>query len=469
MKKNGKIFLLVAIGLVSCLLTWFISAGSYNEGLFVDGGIGRVGIFDYFLVLYYSLYYRASDILYLLAIGGFYGVISQTDGYRKLISKMVNLIGGKEFVAMLIVTFVMGVYTSMAGQILPLLIVVPFIMTVFLKRGCDRITAISASVGGIFIGSFGLTFGTYGIGELMTSMGLTITSGLVFKIIMFVFAYGLFNLFAILRMRKAKTVNELKYDMFTTKKLDETNVKKKDQKKIWPTVVFLTITLLVMMLGYITWSESFNIKIFDDFLSTLKNFTLADVPVVTSILGSFAAFGKWTDMLPLTFVLVVSSLLISLVNKQNLNTWLENFGSGMKKMTKVAIIYTLCMSIFVVCYYFSWPVTFINWLLGSGKFNVFGLLIVAMVMGLLMIDPEYIGYIFGTFLTATFAEHLVATEIIIHLGWAFTMVVAPTSFMLMIALSYLDVTYKDWMKYIWKFALSMFGVALIALAIMCYI
>lgn len=469
MKKNGKVLLLIGIGLVMCIISWIVKVGAYQDGLFVSSGITRIGFFDYFIILYYAFYYKVGDILFILSVGGLYGVLSQTDGYRKLVSKASKLIGGYEHIAMLIITFVMGAYTSIAGDVLPQFLLVPFIVTIFLKRGKDKISALCAALGGIFIGTFGLTFGTYGVGEMLTAMGLTVKDGLVFKIITFIFAYGLFNLFAILRMNKQDVVNDLKDDVFATKKLDETGVSRRKQKKVWPTIVVLSVLLVITLLAYINWNTSFGIKFFDDLLVKMNNVKLADISIIPSVLGSFEAFGSWKDMLPLSFVVVVASLVIALVNKVSLFTWMENFGDGMKKIGKVAVMYALCSTIFIITYYFNWPATFINWLFGSGSFNVFSLLIIAIIIATLFVDPEFAGYFFGTYLTATFANKLIPTELIMHLGSAFAMILVPSSCILMMGLSYLNITYKDWMKHIWKFACSMFVVVLIALAIMCNI
>ena len=39
--------------------------------------------------------------------------------------------------------------------------------------------------------------------------------------------------------------------------------------------------------------------------------------------------------------------------------------------------------------------------------------------------------------------------------------VAPSSAMLLVGLSYLDIPYKDWMKYIWKFLVAMLVVIIV--------
>ena len=49
--------------------------------------------------------------------------------------------------------------------------------------------------------------------------------------------------------------------------------------------------------------------------------------------------------------------------------------------------------------------------------------------------------------------------------YGIVMVIAPTSIFLLVGLSYLNVSYKDWVKYIWKFTLIMFGVTVVISAI----
>lgn len=470
MKKNDKIIILLIIGLLCTVLTWFIESGTYQDGLFISKGIVRAGLFDYLLIVYYALYYKASTIFYLFVLGGFYGIVSKTKGYRKLVSNTVKLIRDKEIPALLITTFVVGLWTSMTKEILATLVVVPFIITVFLKRGKDRLTALSAAFGGVFIGTFGLTLGTYGVGELIRLLGLTIKDGIGFKIAMFILAYGLYNLFAIIHIRNQEdVVNHTKYDMFMTEKLDETDVKKNRRQKIWPTVLILSLVALLGVIAYINWNDSFNVSLFDNIMTNIEGVTIDEIPVIQKILGSFTAFGKWNDLLPLSFGLIVASIIMVIVNKVSIGDAFANFGEGAKKISKLVGIYMLVMAIFVLSYYFPWPVTLINAVFGSGKFSLFSILLAAILAGTLLVDSEYLGYIFGTYLLANFADHLVATSLLMHFGYAISMILAPTSFILMMALTYLDIPYKNWLKYIWKFALAILVVIVLLVAIIVYI
>ncbi len=467
-KKYDKVLIVGGIFLLFALMSWFIAAGSYTSGEYVSSGLLRIGLFDVLILLTYALTYGAFDIVYLFMIGGVYGVLSACTSYRKLVSKTVHFIKGKEYITMLVVTFLMGLYTSFSNHVLSLLWVAPFIVTVFLKRGENRLTALSAAFGGLFIGYIGQTVGTYGVSTLLNTFELTVTSGIVFKIILFLFTYALFNTFAILHMKNSEKVNELKYDMFATEKVDEKEIPIRKRRKIWPTVVVLGISLIISFLAYISWSDSFQVTLFDQFFTSISNVKISDISIINSAIGSFNAFGKWSDLIQLGFVLFIASIFIALLNKMSLHDFIDHFALGMKKIGKIAFIYLLVYGIYTLVTYFPWGNTVLNAYLGSGHFNVFTILLFGFVAAFFLLDLELIATSVASFFSIHFADHLLASSLLLHTGFAIGQILLPTSFVLMIALTYLDVPYKDWLKYIWKFVLSLVAVAILMFAIMCY-
>lgn len=467
MKKYGKAILLLIIAFVFIVLSWIIQGGSLTDGIYTATGYGRAGIYDFFLMFYYTFYYKASDIFYLFVIGGFYGVLSQTDSYRKLISTVSKAIRGKESWAMLVITLIMALITAFTNNILSLMCVVPFVVTVFLRRGCNKISAVNASFGGIFIGLLGQLLGTYGSEYLYTATGVTVSNGIVFKICMFVIAYILYNLFAVIYMKKniKKSSNETN-DMFPVEISENRKLKK--GVKVWPISLILGLGLIILILGYINWGMSFNVSVFEDLLTKFKGFEISGVPVAYNLLGNFTAFGSW-DILCLSFVLLVIMLIILTFNKMSLNDFLANFGMGMQKSSRLVLIYILACALFVCSYYFTWPVTLINFIIGSGKFNIFTLLIAGIIISFLCVDLDFSSFLIGSYIKNAYADNLVNATLIVHFGYAISALFVPTSVILMLALSYLDISYKEWLKYIWKFLLLMIVFALIAFAFMCYV
>ncbi len=470
MKKNDKIKILFIIVLFSILLTWFIAGGTYNEsGVFTLSKITRAGVFDFFLILFYSLYYNITNIFYLLMIGGCYGILSKTKSYRKLIDKTVSLVKKKVILYSLLTTFITALFVSFTSNAFVVLAFVPFIFTVFLKCNKDRITAISTAIGGIFIGMIGNTFGTYGVSNLMGALDLKYTQGIGYKIAIFIIAYVLYNLFAIMHINKQyKDVDETEYNLYDTEKLDEKLVKKVNKTKIWPIVTISITLIIVTILAYINWKDSFGIQFFEDIETGFEGIKIKGIPILYSLAGSTTAFGSWKDTLGAGTILFLSTLLIALTNKVKINEFIDNYITGMKNMIKVAITVCLAYSVFIILMWYGWPYTLVNALIGNGKFNMFTIFLAGIIISLFAIDKDYIGYSIGAYLATAFSNNLLATSILINSASSIIAAIAPTSIILIIGLSMLDIPYKKWLAYIWKYVVAMTAAILIIVAIMCY-
>ena len=138
MKKNGKTLMLFLIILFLMVLTWFIPTGTFNEGAFVSNGTNPAGIFDLFVFVYYAFTYKAMDIIYILMVGGAYGVLSNVAAYKKCVDKAAKLVKKYDVISLLIVTLLIGLFTSMTNEFIVVLGIIPFIVTVFLKAGKDK-------------------------------------------------------------------------------------------------------------------------------------------------------------------------------------------------------------------------------------------------------------------------------------------------------------------------------------------
>lgn len=470
-RKNDKIKILLIAILVYFVMSWIMEGGMYSSGQYTSVGMQRMGLFDIMLVSYSAFMRVLPEIIYILVVGGMYGVLSQSKGYRKLVDKTVNLIKGKELIAFGVITLLVGAYTSITNQILALFCIVPFIITVFLRSGYDRLTALSAGFGGMFIGYLGLTVGTYGVSYLNDMTGLTVTDWLGNKVIIFVIAYLLFNVFAMLYMNKHKKVDETKYDMFYAEELDETKVKKRKKTKVWPSILVIVLMVLIVGLGYISWSDSFGIKVFDEiYTSFIGGFKVADIPIFGSLVGSYMkAFGDWNDLLFGAFIILIATGVLALINKVNLDTLFTNFGIGMRKVSRLAILYGLAISLAFFAASYPWPNNIVNTLFGSGSFNIFIILFIAVFAQIMLVDPDCFSEMYGSFLAVTFTENIVATGVVWRLGSGLAFIIGPTSFLLLMALTYLDVSYKEWLKYIWKFVLSFSFLVLLVLTLIIYV
>ncbi len=471
-KKSDKIILLLIMILVFSVLSWVIPGGSFATGAFVKSSMARVGIYELFVAFFYSFSSRIIDVTYILLIGGCYGVLINTKSYRKLVDKTANLILNKEAIAMLIITLVMGLYVSISNQMLLLFCLVPFIVSVFLRNGCKKLTAISAAFGGIFIGLIGQTFGTYGmeaINSLIATLPDPVDSLIGVKIVIFVVTYALFNTFAIMYLNKYKrSADGGQYDLFCPEVLDESKVKKRNKTKIWPTIVMFSIMLIAIGLGYISWKDSFGINFFSELHTNFENALVIgdDVPLLSSLFGSYlTGFGEYSDLLFAAFSVFVTTIIIALINKISISDFIKYFGSGVKNISKVAFIYILVYSLVVLLALFPWPLTLINMFFGKGNFNIFALPLIAIVAYLFAIDFPSFGQMFGAYLIVTYMEDIASATLIWHLGGAIATVFVPTSVILLIALTYGDIPYIKWLGYIWKFVVSLLIAVFIILGV----
>ena len=87
-------------------------------------------------------------------------------------------------------------------------------------------------------------------------------------------------------------------------------------------------------------------------------------------------------------------------------------------------------------------------------------MIISFIATLLTVQPGYGNYIYGAYLANTFTDKLAISALVWHVGQGLAMLLAPTSLILFMALSYFDFTYKKYLSGVWKFALSLFGAML---------
>lgn len=477
-KKNDKLIIFIICFLAFALLSWIIGASTYQGGQLSEIGMYRAGLYDLVAVIISGITYKVEDILYILFVGGMYGILCKTESYKKIVSATAKFIKGKEAIAFAVVTLLVGLYTSISNNIMTLFFLVPFIMTIFLKSGQDKLTAVGASFGGLLLGYIGQTFGTYAVMNVTSAsktpfildhLGVAANGFIITKFIILLVAYVLFNVFAILHINKNKKVEVVEEDLYEVEEVKKV-VKKKDYIMTWPTVVMAVLTILMMMIGYVSWKTSFNVAFFDRLHEAVMSFDIGGIKIMETLFGStLSAIGTWTDFLPAIFMMTISLLVVVITNRVSFNDIVSNFGEGVRKMAKVALIYGVSFSFLYMMTAFPWPTALVDAFITTKSFNIVLLLIAAILAVIFCADPAFAGYYYGSYLAAVFSANAAATAVVWRLGGALALLFGPTSFILLAALVYADIPYTKWLKYIWKFALSFIVAALIVLAVIIYI
>lgn len=330
-----------AIGIlfaIAIILSWVVKTGQFQGTTLADGGMMRIGFNDIATIFYTSIYFILDKIIYFLVLGGFYAVLSKTDGYKKLIANIVNKIKGKEAIFVVVSSIIITFLTSMISQTLAIFIVIPILMTIMLKSGINKLTAFAATFGAVLVGVLG---GIYGVDALITfdtymSQGLADKSALeltiAYRIIILAVATILYNFFLYFAAKKSLDSKKKNEEISEAFEVEETKSKK---VKMFPIYVILGLTFVITLLGFIDWNKIFGITAFNEFHTWLTGLKVGkDFTIVSSILGQNAvAFGSW-DLLAFSVVLVILAALTALVYSVKFDELISAFGKGMLNTIK---------------------------------------------------------------------------------------------------------------------------------------
>ena len=170
---------------------------------------------------------------------------------------MAEKLKGKETITIILVSLLFTAMASLFSQSFVALVFVPFMISVLLEMKLDKITAFSVTFGSVLIGLLGATYGSEGLYYFNYYTNISINTGLLYRLIVLVVAFVLFNFFTVLHARKVlkdKNVNEVEADPFKVSKVDK-------KAKAWPVVVLFSILFVLIILGYIRWEGNFGITI----------------------------------------------------------------------------------------------------------------------------------------------------------------------------------------------------------------
>ena len=153
MKKHGLFKILGIIMFIMVILSYFLKGRG--------GEFNYIGLGDVFLNGLQSMYYFFDTVLFIFVIGGFYGVLNKSSSYKKLLDKIVTSVKplNKKFIYAVIIIF--AIVASLTGNVLPLLIFIPFVISIILLLGYDKLVAITSTVVSIMIGYIGGIFITF--------------------------------------------------------------------------------------------------------------------------------------------------------------------------------------------------------------------------------------------------------------------------------------------------------------------
>lgn len=498
MKKNDLVKVVGISFLVYVVLSWIIPAGSYASGAFTAGELAPIGIYDLVkIVLGIFGNFTIYGLIFLL-IGALYGVMNKTGVYSNLVEGIAKKFKGKEKRFLIVSIVLFALLGSLSGFNIALFIIVPLFVAIIMMLGYDKLTALLATAGSIIVGNIGSTYGFEISGYLNLYFGLDINADIATKIIFLVILMLLTILF-VTKNAKLEKVTTKKKATKTTKTAKTTKTKKtkkeeevvtvaetksdiplfevqtsKTKKSAWPLIVVFGLSFLVLVVGLYNFKYAFNVSLFEDLYNSVTSFEIAGFPIFKYLLGTMNPYGAW-NLGEIGFILVITSLLIGWLYSLKMKDILSAMKSGMKEMVDVAIIVIfaniimylvipssqtglhsnifITMSDFIlnITNGFNWLTTGLQAFLGSFFYNDFKYLIDASAATIATMQTNITVY--------------PAIALLYQAIHGIVMLFAPVSLVLMAGLSFLNVSLKDWFKYIWKFLLQLLLVTVVVVAI----
>ncbi len=528
MKKNNIIKVVLGSILICFLLTWIINAASFQSE-FVDQGKMQMGLFDLFSYPLTSLSYFGYISLYIIMVGGFYGILNKIPAYTNLIDSIGNKFKKHGVIFVSIIMVVFALLTSICGLQLGLILFFPLIASIILAMGYDKIVVALTLVGSTMAGMIGTTFAYGNVGILTSFLSGSMTDNIPIKCALLLAAVLILIINTVLYIKKStapvkiskveaienvdnepeeveetviksepktkKTSTKTSTSKTTKKTTTKTSASKKtttkkkssksnnkaavlDEEVIvakpvskksysWPIVVSFAILAIIMILAFIPWNEVFGLDIMTKASDAVKEYKIFGFELFAKLFGTFNPFGNWmiTDMLlPMAFIL----LLLVIIYGVKFDDVVDGFVAGAKKAMVPAIVALLIYTILVITTYHPFQLTIYKVILGkASSLNVVTSSVSALLASVLNVEPAYAFQAVIPYLTSLVkdTETYPIIWVIFQSMYGFAMLFAPTSVVLMGVLSYLEVSYKEWLKAIWKLLVEMFVILLLIFTI----
>lgn len=484
MKKHNTVKVVLVTLLVFMLLSWILPA-AYFQSSYIEQGRVQMGLFDLFTYPTTALSYFGYIALYILVVGGFYGILNKIPAYRLLLDKLAKAFKKKGKLVVSVMMILLAVITSICGLQLGLILFYPFLVAIILLMGYDKLVAALTIVGSTMLGIAGTTFAYGNTSVIVSTLSLKMTDSIVAKIIILVVGLGLliFNTVRHINKIEASAKSKKKTTKKTEKaekneesslaaKLDDfVPAATKSKAKVWPLIVVFSIIFVIMIMAFISWSGAFSITAFDKATKAVTGFKIFGFNLFGKLLGNVNAFGSWT-LTDLIATIIIFAGLLMIIYKVKLSEGIEAFASGAKKALAPALIVVLIYTCLVVVTYHPFQLVIYKALFSITKgFNVFTSAIAAILASLFNADPLYAFQSVLPYLTSIVTDKTVYSiiAVVYPAMYGVTMLVAPTSVVLMIVLSYLGISYKEWFKNIWKLILELVIVMLIIFTILVLI
>ena len=358
-KMPSSYTVLYILIIILAILTWIIPAGEYEKnqsGQLIAGTYKTVqsnpqGIYDIFMAPVYGLIGNKLTTgsigvaFFILIIGGFLGVITETGALDIGIASVIRKNRGKEkrLIPLLMILFAIGGTTyGMAEETIAFY---PLLIPIMIGVGFDSITAVAVILVGSQIGCLASTVNPFATGVASDTAGVSIADGIIWRLVFLVVMVIISILYVYKYAVKIEKNPEKSY-VFSQRKEDLEYFKISENsatmtKKQFAVLMIFIMTFFIMILSLIPWGD-FGIKIFENF-----NDFLLGLPVVGGFFRHSAPFGTWYFS-EITMLFFVASVLIGVVYGMSEEQFINVFLKGSADLTGVALICAVSRGIQII-------------------------------------------------------------------------------------------------------------------------
>lgn len=464
--KKYNLFKILLIGFfIVVALTWIIPAATVTSGAIESSKLSPIGVLDIFRILILTLGHYLQYGVLILAIGVFYGILNNAGGYQNLINYFEK--GFKKIPkTFLMLTFTLFMLLSaIGGNHFVLLILVPFFVTVLFKLKYSKLVAMLATFGAIIFGNFASIYGFEVSGYINYFLELDVNYNILVKIALFLLTLGLAYIlsenFGILEPGKKANKEIPLY------------IDKKDKKSFWPIAILIDVVVIFLLIATYNWKFGANSDFFIDLHQRVLDFEILGVSIFQSVVGKVESIGFY-NLSDVAIILLFVSAVVAIFNKMKIDETIDSAMYGLKEVVKPAA-YIVLANIVLGAATFVSP-TFLH-TLTFYTVDLFkdSVLIVSVFLpilaGIFTNSVSFFISVFSEVIKSGLGNN--DSNFIIGLGFQMfhsaIMLILPTSMIIIAGLTYLDVSFKEWVKFSHKYVYALFALAFSVVAILTII
>ncbi|MBP3384633.1 MAG: YfcC family protein [Firmicutes bacterium] len=498
-KMPSAFTILFIIIFLVAILTWFVPAGEYK---YVDeaasvlepipGTYERIesnpqGLWEALSAPIQGFFDAVDIILFLLVIGGFLGLVTDTGAIGAGIGAVVSGFRGRETLMIPILMSIFALGGTVFGMWEETIAFYVIIIPVFIAAGFDALTGFAVIALGAGIGCLGSTVNPFATGIASGFAGISIGEGILLRVVLLLAGLGISIWYVMSYARKVKAdpsksyVYRLKEEnekhflaqsmaagdddsAYTGGKSETIEPMSGRQKAIlW---VF-GLSFLIMVLGVIPWADKFGITIFEDF-----NIWFKSLPFIGTLFGNVTPLGEWWFG-DITVWFLIASLICWAIWGWEEMKFVALFIEGAKDLLSVALIIGVTRGISVIMNDGGLTATLLHFgeeALQSLGAVAFTDLSAAFFAALSFLVPSTSGMAaLAMPVMAPIADFVgVGRDLVItafQVGSGLVNFITPTSGVLMGALALARVPYGTYLKWVWKFIVILTIVCLVILSV----